>query len=185
MAASRVQQVVVMGVSGVGKTTVAKGISTILGWTFAEGDAFHPEANVAKMASGQPLTDDDRWPWLRSIGDWMTDEIAAGRPAVVTCSALRRVYRDLLREGRPEVVFCHLVAGEDLIGERMVRRTDHYMPASLLPSQLATLEPLEPDEPGVVVSVDGEAAEVIAHALTGLGLARPDTNRGPSEGNSP
>ena len=89
----------------------------------------------------------------------------------MTCSALRRVYRDLLREGRPEVVFCHLVADEDLIGERMVRRTDHYMPASLLPSQLATLEPLEPDEPGVVVSVDGEAAEVIAQALAGLGLA--------------
>ena len=107
------------------------------------------------MASGQPLTDDARWPWLRSIGDWMSDEIAAGRSSVVTCSALRRVYRDLLRESRPEVVFCHLVAGEDLIGERMVRRTDHYMPASLLPSQLATLEPLEPDEPGVVVSVEG------------------------------
>ena len=181
---SGVRQVVVMGVSGVGKTTVAKGISTILGWTFAEGDAFHPEANVAKMASGQPLTDDDRWPWLRSIGDWMSEEIAAGRSSVVTCSALRRVYRDLLREGRPEVVFCHLVAGEDLIGERMVRRTDHYMPASLLPSQLATLEPLEPDEPGVVVSVDVEAAEVIARALAGLGLAPPGRTRGPSEGNT-
>jgi gluconokinase len=181
---SGVRQVVVMGVSGVGKTTVAKGISTILGWTFAEGDAFHSEANVAKMASGQPLTDDDRWPWLRSIGDWMSEEIAAGRSSVVTCSALRRVYRDLLREGRPEVVFCHLVAGEDLIGERMVRRTDHYMPASLLPSQLATLEPLEPDEPGAVVSVDVEAAEVIARALAGLGLAPSDKSRGPSEGNT-
>ena len=116
---SGVRQVVVMGVSGVGKTTVAKGISTILGWTFAEGDAFHPESNVAKMSSGQPLTDDDRWPWLRSIGDWMSDEIAAGRSSVVTCSALRRVYRDLLREGRPEVVFCHLTADADLIGDRM------------------------------------------------------------------
>jgi gluconokinase len=166
-----VQQVVVMGVSGVGKTTVAKGLSTILGWTFAEGDAFHPEANVEKMASGQPLTDGDRWPWLRSIGDWMSEEVAAGRSAVVTCSALRRVYRDLLREGRPEVVFCHLTADPELIGERMTHRTDHYMPASLLPSQLATLEPLEPDEPGVVVSVDGEAADVIARTLTALRLA--------------
>ena len=101
---TRVQMVVVMGVSGVGKSTVAKGLSTLLGWTFAEGDAFHPEANVAKMASGHPLTDDDRWPWLRSIGDWMSEEIAASRSGVVTCSALRRVYRDLLREGRPEVV---------------------------------------------------------------------------------
>ena len=167
---SGVQQVVVMGVSGVGKTTVAKGISTILGWTFAEGDASHPESNVAKMSAGQPLTDDDRWPWLRSIGDWMSDEIAAGRSSVVTCSALRRVYRDLLREGRPEVVFCHLTADSDLIGERMSHRTDHDMPASLLPSQLATLEPLEPDEPGAVVPVEGGADEVIAHAIDALDL---------------
>jgi gluconokinase len=170
MAASRVQQVVVMGVSGVGKTTVAKGLATILGWTFAEGDAFHPEANVEKMASGRPLTDDDRWPWLRSIGDWMSAEIAAGRSAVVTCSALRRVYRDVLREGRPEVVFCHLTADPELTGERMSRRADHYMPASLLPSQLATLEPLEPDEPGVVVSVEGDPPDVVGRALAALHL---------------
>jgi len=168
---SPVQQVVVMGVSGVGKSTVAKGLSTILGWTYAEGDAFHSEANVAKMTSGRALTDEDRWPWLRSIGEWMSEEIAAGRSAVVTCSALRRAYRDLLREGRPEVVFCHLVAGESLIGERMSHRTDHYMPATLLPSQLATLEPLAPDEPGVEVSVDGEPAQVIARALEALDLA--------------
>ena len=170
----RVQMVVVMGVSGVGKSTVAKGMSSLLGWTFAEGDDFHPEANVAKMSSGHPLTDEDRWPWLRSIGDWMSGEIAAERSAVVTCSALRRVYRDLLREGRPEVVFCHLVAGEDLIGVRMRQRTAHYMPDSLLPSQLATLEPLEPDEPGVAVSVDGEAADVIARALAALEAADLD-----------
>ena len=168
---SGVRQVVVMGVSGVGKTTVAKGISTILGWTFAEGDAFHPESNVAKMSAGQPLTDDDRWPWLRSIGDWMSDEIAAGRSAVVTCSALRRVYRDLLREGRPELVFLSPDRRGGLVGERMSHRADHYMPASLLASQLATLEPLEPDEPGAVVSVDGEAEEVIARALAALHLA--------------
>ena len=174
MAAPGVRQVVVMGVSGVGKTTVAKGLSTVLGWTYAEGDAFHPEANVAKMAAGTPLTDEDRWPWLRSIGDWMSEEIAAGRSAVVTCSALRRVYRDLLREGRPEVVFCHLTADPDLIGERMSHRTDHYMPASLLPSQLATLEPLQHDEPGVAVSVDGEASAVITRALDALGLSDPE-----------
>ena len=166
-----------MGVSGVGKSTVAKGISTILGWTFAEGDAFHPEANVEKMASGQPLNDDDRWPWLRSIGAWMSEEIAAGRSSVVTCSALRRAYRDLLREGRPEVVFCHLTADPDLIGERMSHRTDHYMPASLLPSQLATLEPLQPDEPGVVVPVEGQAADVIARALAALDLTPQERNR--------
>ena len=108
-----------MGVSGVGKTTVATGLAAALGWTYAEGDDFHPEANVAKMAAGVPLTDEDRWPWLRSIGAWMSAEIAAGRSAVVTCSALRRSYRDLLREGRPEVVFCHLIADPDLMGERV------------------------------------------------------------------
>ena len=159
-----------MGVSGVGKTTVAKGMSTILGWTFAEGDEFHSESNVAKMSAGHPLTDDDRWPWLRSIGDWMSGETAAGRSSVVTCSALRRAYRDLLREGRPEVVFCHLTADSDLTGERITHRTDHYMPASLLPSQLATLEPLQPDEPGAVVPVDGAPAEVVARALAALHL---------------
>lgn len=160
-----------MGVSGVGKTTVAKGLSTRLGWVFAEGDAFHPEANVEKMSAGTPLTDEDRWPWLRAIGDWMSERIAAGQPSVVTCSALRRAYRDLLREDRPEVLFCHLTADPDLIGDRVSRRTDHYMPASLLPSQLATLEPLEPDEPGFEVSTAGEPAAVIARALAALDLA--------------
>ena len=169
-----------MGVSGVGKTTVAKGLSTVLGWTYAEGDAFHSEANVDKMAAGTPLNDEDRWPWLRSIGEWMSEETAAGRSAVVTCSALRRVYRDLLREGRPEVVFCHLVADPGLISDRMERRADHYRPASLLPSQLATLEPLEPDEPGVEVSVDGEAAQVIARTLAALGLRPPETGTPPT-----
>jgi gluconokinase len=171
-----VHMVVVMGVSGVGKSTVAKGMSTLLGWTYAEGDDFHPEANVARMASGHPLTDEDRWPWLRAIGEWMSGEIAAEHSAVVTCSALRRAYRDLLRAGRPEVVFCHLVAGQDLINDRMSHRTDHYMPASLLPSQLDTLEPLEPDEPGVVVSVEGGEAQVVARAVTALRLDRRGRN---------
>src|SRR4029078_1423487 len=112
---SGVRQVVVMGVAGVGKSTFAKRLSALMRWPFVEGDALHPEANLAKMSSGQPLTDKDRWPWLRTIGEWMSQEIAAGRSGVVTCSALRRAYRDVLREGRPEVVFCHLVAVEDLI----------------------------------------------------------------------
>jgi gluconokinase len=167
-----VQQVVVMGVSGVGKTTVAQGLASHLGWTFAEGDGFHPEANVAKMTAGQPLTDDDRWPWLRRIGDWMSGQTAAGRSSVVTCSALRRVYRDVLRDGRPEVVFCHLTADPESLGDRVGRRTDHFMPASLLPSQLAALEPLEPDEPGVEVPSVGGPREVVARALAALDLAR-------------
>jgi gluconokinase len=179
--ADPVQHVVVMGVSGVGKSTVAKGISTVTGWTFAEGDAFHSPENVAKMRTGQPLTDDDRWPWLRSIGEWMSEEIAQGRSGVVTCSALRRVYRDVLREGRPEVRFCHLAAVEDLIAARMSRRTDHFMPTTLLRSQYETLEPLQPDEPGVVVSVDGSAAVVLDRALAALGLApaAPTTGESP------
>jgi gluconokinase len=170
-----VQHVIVMGVSGVGKSTVAKGISTTMGWTFAEGDAFHPAANITKMESGHALTDEDRWPWLRLIGDWISAEAEEGRSAVITCSALRRAYRDLLREGRPSVRFCHLVGGEDLIGDRMAHRQGHFMPASLLHSQYATLEPLEPDEPGVVVPVDGEAAEVLRRVLDALGLTPPLT----------
>ena len=162
-----------MGVSGVGKSTVAKGLSTLLGWTYAEGDAFHPEANVAKMRAGTPLDDDDRWPWLRSIGAWMDGQVAAGEPSVVTCSALRRAYRDLLREGRPEVVFCHLVAGEELVTDRVGRRSDHFMPASLLRSQYDTLEPLDADEPGVDVPVDGSAAEVLQRAVEALDLPGP------------
>lgn len=167
---SGVRQVVVMGVSGVGKSTFAKGLSALMRWPFVEGDALHPEANLAKMSSGQPLTDEDRWPWLRAIGEWISQEIAAGRSGVVTCSALRRAYRDLLREGRPEVVFCHLVAVEDLIANRIGARQGHFMPPSLLHSQYDTLEPLEPDEPGVEVSVDGSADEVLARAVAALQL---------------
>ena len=165
-----------MGVSGVGKSTFAKGLSTLMRWPFVEGDALHPEANLAKMSSGQPLTDEDRWPWLRAIGDWMSREIAAGRSGVVTCSALRRAYRDVLRDGRPEVVFCHLVAGEDLVANRIDTRQDHFMPPSLLHSQYDTLEPLEPDEPGVEVSVDGSATEVLARAVAALQL-QPEGER--------
>jgi gluconokinase len=163
-------QVIAMGVSGVGKSTVARGLSTALGWTYAEGDAFHSAAHVATMASGHPLTDEDRRPWLRAIGVWLDGQIAAARPSVVTCSALRRAYRDVLREGRPEVFFLHLVAGESLVADRVSHRTDHYMPASLLHSQYDALEPLEPDEPGVRVSVEGTADEVLQRVMTALGL---------------
>jgi gluconokinase len=165
--------VVVMGVAGCGKTTVAKGIASSMHWQFAEGDDFHPEANVAKMQSGIPLTDEDRWPWLRLLGDWMSEQQDAGACAVVTCSALRRVYRDLLRENRPAVRFCHVTAPEGTIQDRLDHRKGHYMPASLLASQLATLEPLEADEPGVTVSGDGTEADVLSRALDALGLTPP------------
>jgi len=165
--------VVVMGVAGSGKTTVARGIAVSMHWLFAEGDAFHPEANVEQMRRGTPLTDEDRWPWLERIGDWISEQEAQGRSAVVTCSALRRAYRDLLRDGRPHVRFCHIDGPQGVIQDRLDHRAGHYMPASLLPSQIATLEPLAPDEPGVVVPGAGSEAAVLAAALKALDLTPP------------
>ncbi|HEU4329487.1 MAG TPA: gluconokinase [Lapillicoccus sp.] len=177
MEASRTGQdpdiVIVMGVAGSGKTTVAKGIAASMHWVFAEGDSFHPAANVEKMHSGIPLTDEDRWPWLRLIGDWMSEQEAAGVSSAVTCSALRRVYRDLLRENRPSVRFCHITSPQATIADRLDHREGHYMPPSLLPSQVATLEPLGPDEPGVTVSGEGTEAVVLDRVLDALGLTPP------------
>lgn len=164
--------VIVMGVSGTGKTTVAKGISVVTGWEFAEGDAFHCEANVEKMRHGHPLTDEDRWPWLESVGEWISGKEAAGKSAVVACSALRRVYRDLLRRGRPHVRFLHVKSPSGVIHDRMEHRAGHYMPATLLSSQLAVLEPLENDEPGVTISSEGTPAVVLDRALGALNLRR-------------
>ena len=164
--------VVVMGVSGSGKSTVAKGISTVTGWEFAEGDAFHSDANVAKMKAGEQLTDEDRWPWLEAIGDWISSKEQLGESAVITCSALRRAYRDVLSHDRPHVRFLHVTAPSELIRDRMEHRPDHYMPASLLPSQLATLEPLESDEPGTAITNEGTSPVVLDRALAALGLRK-------------
>jgi gluconokinase len=162
--------VVVMGVSGSGKTTVAQGLAARLGWAFQEGDELHPAANVAKMAGGEPLTDDDRWPWLRAVGAWMDARLAAGESGVLTCSALHRSYRDFLTAGRPAVRFCHVAVDAALLRDRLEHRSGHYMPASLLPSQLAALEPLQPGEPGVTVSGSGSPTAVVDEALRRLGL---------------
>jgi len=170
--------VVVMGVSGSGKTTVGMALSSSLGWEFVDADDLHPPANVSKMAAGVALTDDERWPWLESIGRWIDVRRSAGVGAVVACSALRRSYRDLLRRGRPEVAFCYLAVDPDHLGDRLARRRGHYMPASLLASQLATLEPLGDDEPGVTVAADGEPADVLAEALDALGLAGGEGSAG-------
>ncbi|MBF6102314.1 gluconokinase [Nocardia cyriacigeorgica] len=155
---------VVMGVSGSGKSTVARRLAEKLGWDMLEGDDLHPEANVAKMASGTPLTDDDRWPWLRSIASWIDTRQSARRPGIVTCSALKRSYRDVLR--RDGVIFVHLSGNTAQIRDRIGHRAGHFMPASLLQSQVDTLEPLEPDENGIVVEIgrppEEEVAEVIA-----------------------
>ena len=163
--------IIVMGVSGSGKTTLARGIADRLHWRFQEGDELHPRANIEKMSRGEPLTDDDRWPWLDAIGRWIDDRAEAGESAVLTCSALRRSYRDRLREGRPGVRFCHVVAAAGVLRRRLKERRGHYMPPSLLPSQLATLEPLADDEPGVRVTAEGEPADVVAAALESLGLS--------------
>jgi gluconokinase len=165
--------VVVMGVSGSGKTTVAERLAERLDWEFAEGDDFHPRANVEKMAAGHPLDDDDRWPWLRTIGGWIDQREATGRSVVVTCSALKRSYRDLLREGRPSVWFAHVTVDAEVLRNRLRERTGHYMPASLLESQLATLEPLQPDEAGAEISGTGSPDAVVDDLLATLARDRP------------
>jgi gluconokinase len=170
--------VVVMGVSGSGKTTLASALAGALGCDLLEGDDLHPAANLAKMTAGLPLTDTDRGPWLDAIGGWIDVRRAAGSPAVVTCSALRRRYRDPLRAGRPGLRFCHVVVSPDVLTERLEARRGHYMPASLLPSQLATLEPLEPAEPGVTVNGDGTPDEVLREAMEALGLGSGDHSAG-------
>lgn len=160
--------VVVMGVSGSGKTTVAHLLARRLGWEFAEGDDHHPRANVEKMRAGVPLDDADREPWLRALARWIGEQEQAGTSCVLTCSALKRRYRDLLREGNDAVWFVHVDVPETVLAERLAQRTGHYMPASLLDSQLATLEPLADDEPGITVPGTGEPGEVVDAALAAL-----------------
>ena len=163
--------IVVMGVSGCGKSTVMRLLAARLGWEAAEGDAFHSAANIEKMRSGHELTDADRWPWLEAITAWIGQQEAAGRDAVVACSALKRAYRDVLRRSHPSVWFAHLVAPRDVIAERMAQRPHHYMPASLLDAQLADLEPLGPSEPGATVPAAGSAAETTDALMARLGVA--------------
>ena len=148
-----------MGVSGAGKSTVARMLAGELGWDFAEGDDLHPPANVAKMAAGQPLTDADRAPWLEQVASWIDAEIGAGRCGVITCSALKRAYRDTLR--RPEVLFAYLSVPRSELERRLVCRPGHFMPASLLDSQLAALEPPAADEQAIVVDAGGDPQRAV------------------------
>ncbi|WP_424809740.1 gluconokinase [Rhodococcus sp. 27YEA15] len=147
-----------MGVSGSGKSTVGGMLAGAMGWDLQEGDDLHPQSNIDKMAAGHPLDDDDRWPWLEKIAHWIREHTDAGRPGIVTCSALKRSYRDVLRG--EHVVFVHLAGSRDQIGQRLTARLDHYMPASLLDSQISTLETLEPDEQSIVVDVGGSPAAI-------------------------
>jgi gluconokinase len=169
--AAPVQQpvLVIMGVSGSGKSTVAGILAGQLGWDLEEGDDLHPAENVAKMASGVPLTDEDRWPWLDTIASWIIEHTMAGIPGIITCSALKRIYRDRLRE--KNVVFVHLSGSKEQIARRLTARMDHYMPATLLDSQIATLEPPGPDENTIVVDVGRTPAEEAAEVVRRLGLS--------------
>jgi gluconokinase len=180
---STVTTLVVMGVSGVGKTTVALELQRRLGWDYAEGDDFHPTANKEKMAAGHPLDDEDRWPWLKTIAQWIGDHERSGTSAIVTCSALRRAYRDLLRDGHPSVWFAHVMVSTGLLHDRVEHRRGHYMPPSLLGSQLSTLEPLQPDEPGLGVSGDGPP-DVVADEILAT-LTSRDAGDNPHERTSP
>jgi gluconokinase len=164
---------VVMGVSGSGKTTVAELLAKQLGWPFMEGDRLHPPANVEKMRQGIPLNDADRGPWLDRIGEELKSWAAEGRSGVLTCSALKRAYRDRIRSARPDVCFVYLKGSEALIGTRVAARHHEYMPASLLRSQFDTLEEPTQDEPGIVtVDAGGSADQEVAAVISALGLAR-------------
>lgn len=158
--------VVVMGVSGSGKTTVGKLLAETLGLEFADADQFHSKANIAKMAAGVPLTDDDRWPWLEGLGDWLADHRDSG--AVATCSALRRAYRDVLRRHAPGLWFLDLTGTPEVMAERIAHRGHHFMPVSLVGSQFDTLEPPGPDEQAIAVEVTRTPQEIVDAFLGSL-----------------
>jgi len=161
--------IVVMGVAGSGKTTIASALAEKLGVPFVEGDSLHPAANVKKMANGIPLTDADRWPWLEAIGERMEVERATGHGVVVSCSALKRAYRDCLRkEVHGKVHFILLDGSRELIGERMRKRKGHFMPPALLDSQFATLEKPTPDEHAVILDISHPVPALLAEAAQSI-----------------
>ena len=164
MSSTRV--VVLMGVAGTGKTTIGPLLAAGLGVPYAEGDDFHPPANIAKMTAGTPLDDDDRWPWLDAIGRWAHSREGLG--GVVSSSALKRAYRDRLRAEAPGVVFLHLTGDRALIEQRMAERKGHFMPTALLDSQFATLQPLGADEAGVAVDISGTPEAITDRAVAAL-----------------
>ena len=174
----KVPAIVLIGVSGTGKTTVGKRLAPKVGGTFLEGDDYHTSANIAKMRAGTPLRDEDRWPWLAKIAAAIAAHTREGRPVVVACSALRRVYRDRLRESaRTPLTFVHLTIDAKLIERRLMARSQHFMPASLLKSQLETLEPLTADEAGTTIAETGTADQTVAAIGRWLNLSDHEKRR--------
>jgi gluconokinase len=159
---------IVAGVSGSGKTTVGALLAGSLGWAFADADTFHPAANVAKMRAGLPLTDDDRRPWLLAIGAWLDERIAARQSAVVTCSALKRSYRNLLLDGRPQARMVFLAADRDVLARRLAARHGHFFPRQLLGTQLDILEPPQPAEHVLSIEPADDPAATVASILAVL-----------------
>jgi carbohydrate kinase (thermoresistant glucokinase family) len=166
--------IIVMGVSGSGKTTVAKQLAAALGCRFVEGDDLHPPANVEKMRSGIPLTDTDRWPWLRAIAERIDAWRERGESAVLTCSALKRSYRDIIIGDRPDVALVYLKGSHHLIHRRMENRQGHFMPATLLDSQLAILEEPGTDEHPITIDVAHTPAEIVAEIMHRLQQRQSD-----------
>jgi carbohydrate kinase (thermoresistant glucokinase family) len=160
-----------MGVSGCGKSTTGIALSERLGWPFRDADSFHPPANIAKMSRGVPLNDDDRAPWLAAIAQWIDARCAVGQPGIVSCSALKRVYRSRIVGGRKGVRLVYLEGDMDLIGQRLQTRKDHFMPASLLESQFAALEEPGEDEIPLIVSVALAPQGVVDTIIARLRLA--------------
>jgi len=163
---------VIMGVSGSGKTTIANELARQLGWEFEDGDWFHPAANVEKMHRGIALTDEDRWPWLRAIARWIDEARAAGRHGIVACSALKRRYRAILIGERPDVRLVYLKGDASLIARRIATRHEHFMPARLLASQFEALEEPSRDEHPVTVSIEPSPREIVAEIIGALGYGR-------------
>ncbi len=170
---------VVMGVSGSGKSTIADKLAKRLDWAFEDGDRFHPAANVTKMSAGHPLTDEDRWPWLRAIADEIDRVCKAGQHAVIACSALKRAYRDILVHGRSDVRIIYLRGTQELIASRLALRKGHFMPQGLLDSQFGTLEPPVESENPVTVSIDASVEAIVDDIVNQLG---PSPARGGTPG---